>query len=455
MERPRGRRRPRHGRLRRCTSPSRSATRPRALPSRPYGRAAAQRAAAAVDGPARTRRRGRRDLAVQRPDHPRHPLGRARARARQRGRCSSPTRAPRSPAAWCMAADLRGGRACPTGCCRCCPAAPTSARPWSPTRACRSSRSPARPRPAAAVGELAGTPPQARPPRARRQLGADRAGRRRRGRRGQPGRLGLLLPPGPDLHDHRPAPGARVASTTSSSSGSPTRPPSSRSATRRRDQVALGPVIDAGQRDKIHGLVTAERRAPAPRSPPAARYDEPLLPADRARRRRRSTRRPSPRRSSARSPRSPFGTRRRGGRRWPPPPNTACRSASSPATRCAAWRWPTAIPTGIVHINDQTVNDEANAPFGGVARLRHRLPLRRRAGQHRRLHRDALDHGARRRRPLTPSEALALLRWGCRHSSARVRRRRAGTPRCGRAGRAGAGCRRGWSGSVCRVVVMK
>ncbi len=25
------------------------------------------------------------------------------------------------------------------------------------------------------------------------------------------------------------------------------------------------------------------------------------------------------------------------------------------------------IPTGIVHINDQTVNDEANTPFGGVA----------------------------------------------------------------------------------------
>jgi benzaldehyde dehydrogenase (NAD) len=24
------------------------------------------------------------------------------------------------------------------------------------------------------------------------------------------------------------------------------------------------------------------------------------------------------------------------------------------------------IPTGIVHINDQTVSDEANAPFGGV-----------------------------------------------------------------------------------------
>jgi benzaldehyde dehydrogenase (NAD) len=25
------------------------------------------------------------------------------------------------------------------------------------------------------------------------------------------------------------------------------------------------------------------------------------------------------------------------------------------------------IPTGIVHINDQTVSDEANIPFGGVA----------------------------------------------------------------------------------------
>jgi benzaldehyde dehydrogenase (NAD) len=24
------------------------------------------------------------------------------------------------------------------------------------------------------------------------------------------------------------------------------------------------------------------------------------------------------------------------------------------------------IPTGIVHINDQTVSDEANSPFGGV-----------------------------------------------------------------------------------------
>ena len=31
------------------------------------------------------------------------------------------------------------------------------------------------------------------------------------------------------------------------------------------------------------------------------------------------------------------------------------------------------IPTGIVHINDQTVNDEANAPFGGVGASGHGL----------------------------------------------------------------------------------
>ncbi len=30
------------------------------------------------------------------------------------------------------------------------------------------------------------------------------------------------------------------------------------------------------------------------------------------------------------------------------------------------------IPTGIVHINDQTVNDEANAPVRRGRRVRHR-----------------------------------------------------------------------------------
>ena len=32
------------------------------------------------------------------------------------------------------------------------------------------------------------------------------------------------------------------------------------------------------------------------------------------------------------------------------------------------------IPSGAVHINDQTVDDEPVIPFGGVGRLRQRLP---------------------------------------------------------------------------------
>ena len=47
-------------------------------------------------------------------------------------------------------------------------------------------------------------PPQARPPRARRQLRAARPRRRRRRAGGGADRLGVVPPPGPDLHDHRP-----------------------------------------------------------------------------------------------------------------------------------------------------------------------------------------------------------------------------------------------------------
>ena len=50
----------------------------------------------------------------------------------------------------------------------------------------------------------------------------------------------------------------------------------------------------------------------------------------------------------------------------PPRPTTGWRSASSRPTCSRGSRWRGASPPGIVHINDQTVNDEANAPFGGV-----------------------------------------------------------------------------------------
>ncbi len=54
----------------------------------------------------------------------------------------------------------------------------------------------------------AGRPaPQAGAPGTGRQLGPDRAGRRRPGRGRSGRRVGLVPAPGPDLHDHRPSPG--------------------------------------------------------------------------------------------------------------------------------------------------------------------------------------------------------------------------------------------------------
>ena len=74
-------------------------------------------------------------------------------------------------------------------------------------------------------GRRAGRPaPQARAPRAGRQLRDARARRRRRREGGQPRGVGIVLPPGPDLHDHRAAPRRTSASTTTSSRRSPRRP---------------------------------------------------------------------------------------------------------------------------------------------------------------------------------------------------------------------------------------
>ena len=140
-----------------------------------------------------------------------------------------------------------------------------------------------------------------------------------------------------------------------------------RSATRPPAEVALGPLIDAGQRDKIHALVTASADAGARRR------------RGRHLRRTCSTGRPC----WPTCPRDAPGVRRGGLRPGRPGPARsrrvdeavalAARHRVRPVARHrhprrhgAASRSPTAIPTGIVHINDQTVNDEANAPFGGV-----------------------------------------------------------------------------------------
>jgi benzaldehyde dehydrogenase (NAD) len=131
-----------------------------------------------------------------------------------------------------------------------------------------------------------------------------------------------------------------------------------------REQVALGPIIDAGQRDKIHGLVEASRAGGA-RVAAGGEYDQlfyrPTVLADMTM-------------DAPAFAEEVFG---------PVAPVTSFGSDEE-ALRIAAHTsyglslgivtpdvmrglaLAERIPTGIVHINDQTVNDEANAPFGGV-----------------------------------------------------------------------------------------
>ena len=67
------------------------------------------------------------------------------------------------------------------------------------------------------------------------------------------------------------------------------------------------------------------------------------------------------------------------------------------------------IPTGIVHINEQTVDDEPNAPFGGVlaSGTGARFGGTREPGG---LHRHAVGHRARRHRALPVLGAARMQR---------------------------------------------
>ena len=131
------------------------------------------------------------------------------------------------------------------------------------------------------------------------------------------------------------------------------------------EQVALGPVIDEGQRDKIHALVTSSTDAGA-RVAAGARYDglfyRPTVLAEV-------------------TPDHPAFTEEIFG---PVAPVTRVSSDDEAVELARSSEYGLSlgiitrdvmrglaladrIPTGIVHINDQTVNDEANAPFGGMA----------------------------------------------------------------------------------------
>jgi benzaldehyde dehydrogenase (NAD) len=132
-----------------------------------------------------------------------------------------------------------------------------------------------------------------------------------------------------------------------------------------REEVALGPVIDATQRDKIHDLVTASSGGNS-RIAAGGEYDRlfyrPTVIAD----------------TTADTPafaEEIFG---------PVAPVARFRTLDEAVALATATDYGLSlgivtgdamrgveladrIPTGIVHINDQTVNDEANVPFGGMA----------------------------------------------------------------------------------------
>jgi benzaldehyde dehydrogenase (NAD) len=130
------------------------------------------------------------------------------------------------------------------------------------------------------------------------------------------------------------------------------------------EQVALGPIIDERQRDKVHGLVTASVDAGA-RLAAGGTFDRlfyrPTVLADVA------PQMPAYA-SEVFGPVAPvvrFST-----------PDEAAKLAGESEyglslgilTRDVMRGLDLArrIPTGIVHINDQTVDDEPNIPFGGV-----------------------------------------------------------------------------------------
>ncbi|MGK5685090.1 aldehyde dehydrogenase family protein [Actinoplanes sp. URMC 104] len=132
-----------------------------------------------------------------------------------------------------------------------------------------------------------------------------------------------------------------------------------------RDEVALGPVIDAGQRDKIHDIVTSSAGVPGVRLAAGGEYDQLFY---------RPTVLAGVTASTPAFAREIFGPVAPVARFGSLDEAVALAGDSEYGlslgivTRDALRGVELAdrIPTGIAHINDQTVNDEANAPFGGV-----------------------------------------------------------------------------------------
>ena len=181
------------------------------------------------------------------------------------------------------------------------------------------------------IGELAGPPPQARAPRARRQLGA--ADPRRRGRRegGGADRLGVVPQPGPDLHDHRPLLRRRRHLRRLRRRSWPRRPATCRSATRppSRSRSARSSTRVSATRSTAWSPRASTRAPGWPRaaSTTGSSTGRPCSP------RSRSTS-PVFTRGGLRPGRAghPGLVGRRRGRGWRPRATTGSRSASSPGT---------------------------------------------------------------------------------------------------------------------------
>ncbi|MFD1537686.1 benzaldehyde dehydrogenase [Nonomuraea guangzhouensis] len=129
-------------------------------------------------------------------------------------------------------------------------------------------------------------------------------------------------------------------------------------------QVALGPLIDAGQRDRIHRVVTTSVEAGA-KLAAGGSYDGLFYPATVL---------------SEVTPDVPAFTEEIFG---PVAPVTRFSGVEEAVRLATATEYGLSlgivtrdvmkglaladrVPTGIVHINDQTVSDEANSPFGGI-----------------------------------------------------------------------------------------
>ena len=130
-------------------------------------------------------------------------------------------------------------------------------------------------------------------------------------------------------------------------------------------QVALGPLIDAGQRDKVHALVTSSVAGGATIAAGGS-YDElfyrPTVLVD--------LQPDSPAfREEIFGPVAPVMNFADAEEAVRLATTTEYGLAVGIVTRdvMRALDLAARIPSGIVHINDQTVNDEANSPFGGVA----------------------------------------------------------------------------------------